>query len=128
MLKIAFYEGEYGGDLSALTHLCDVAGEAVTHESVLYQVVDVLEQCVDRHSAPVPVGDCFTVFVGHISGSSEGQPLARLDVHAHDGDALASISSEEPRWSTERVCYLPTDDVVTILHKILAGNIDDYRT
>ena len=59
------------------------------------------------------------LIVGHKLGS-EIQPLAPLDIHAHNGGASASIvSADFPRVDTESVPYALDDDVAMIACKVL---------
>lgn len=75
----------------------------------------------DKYSAPRPLSDCFVAFIGRKTGS-EIQPLARLDILAHNGRAEASITSaDSTRVDTESVPYTEDDDVVTIACKMSEG-------
>jgi hypothetical protein len=123
MLTIAFYDGEYDGDMAPLVHICDIEGSAVTYGrppfSVLEETMRVLEMCADKYSAPRPLSDYFTVFVGRKIGAEIPQ-LARLDIVAQNGNVRASImSADSPRIDTESVPYTVDDDVVTIACKVL---------
>lgn len=131
MLTIAIFDGEYDGDLSALTHLCDIAGSVVPDGCPAYppleEALQLLEMCADKYSTPGPSGDCLTGFIGRKIGDKVNL-LARLDVFAHNGEAHASVPCHSsPRWDTEQVRYLPDDDVVTIVRKILKGNLRGGR-
>jgi hypothetical protein len=130
MLEISLYDGEYDGDLAALTHLCDIEGSVVPEDrppfSPLEETLRVLEMCADKYSTPRPADDRFTVFIGRKTGRTELEPLVRLDVCARNGYASASVlSTNGPRWDTERVRYAADDDVVTIVGKILKGLRND---
>jgi hypothetical protein len=123
LLAIAFYDGEYSGDLTALVHLCDLDGSVVPEGrppfSLLEEALQLLEMSADKYSAPRPLSDYFTVFVGRKIGA-EIRQLTRLDVVAQNGNVRASImSADSPRIDTESVPYTVDDDVVTIACKVL---------
>jgi hypothetical protein len=104
LLAIAFYDGEYSGDLTALVHLCDLDGSVVPEGrppfSLLEEALQLLEMSADKYSAPRPLSDYFTVFVGRKIGA-EIRQLTRLDVVAQNGNVRASImSADSPRIDT----------------------------
>lgn len=131
MLKISFLEGEYNGDLAALTRICEIEASVVPEGRAPYapleEALRVLEIFEERYSTPRPAGTRFTVFVGRSRGI-DVEPLARLDVYAKDGTACASVVGTGPRYDTEPVYCAPDDDVVTIVRKILEGNPRDGTT
>jgi hypothetical protein len=73
LLAIAFYDGEYSGDLTALVHLCDLDGSVVPEGrppfSLLEEALQLLEMSADEYSAPRLLSDYFTVFVGRKIGA-----------------------------------------------------------
>jgi hypothetical protein len=122
ILTIAFYDGEYDGDMAPLVLICEIEGSAVPDGrppySPLEEALKVLELCADRDSTPRP-SDCFTVFIGRKTGTAI-RPLARLDVYARNGYASASVlSTDSPRTDTESIRYSLDDDALTIVRKIL---------
>jgi hypothetical protein len=125
-LVLDFYDGEYDGDRSALTHLCSIEGSVVPHGQHQFDTLEeaskLLELCADRYGSRRPCDSCFAVFIGRKSGDAV-EPLARLDVYARDGHASASVVGFGPRWDTEPVVYVPDDDVVTMVRKILEGSL-----
>jgi hypothetical protein len=123
ILTIAFYDGEYDGDMAPLVLICEIEGSVVPHDRarfpILKEVSKLLEMSADKYSVPQPLSDCFTVFVGHKIGTAI-RPLARLDVYARNGYARASVlSTDSPRTDTESIRYSLDDDALTIVRKIL---------
>jgi hypothetical protein len=123
ILTIAFYDGEYDGDMAPLVLICEIEGSAVPDGrppySPLEEALKLLEVCADRYSTPRPSCDCFTVFIGRKTGIAI-RPLARLDVYARNGYASASVlSADSPRTDTESIRYSLDDDALTIMRKIL---------
>ncbi|MBN3854039.1 hypothetical protein G3N59_11675 [Paraburkholderia sp. Ac-20340] len=121
-LVIEIYDGEYSGDLSVLTDLCSVEGSARAYDrppySTLEEVHKILDLCEKRYSAPLPQSSLLTVVIGRKGAG----PLVRLDVYAKNGQASASVlSNTEPRWDTGAICYLPEDNVINIVRKLLAS-------
>lgn len=124
-LKIEIYDGEYQGDMSALTLSCMLEGtvEGLASSSFLDGVIVVLEMCEKRYSTPTPLGASLTIFIGRNTHKGP-TPLARLDVRLEDGFAHASILSDSmPRTTTEPVAVLADDDVVTLVRKIFAAGL-----
>ncbi|RQM47133.1 hypothetical protein EHZ19_15885 [Paraburkholderia bannensis] len=123
-LKIAFYDGEFAGDVCALMHLCDVEGEVTPYDRAPYhtleEVLCVLDLCEERYSTPCPTSGAMTVFVGRKRGN-EVTPIARLDVYARDGYASASVVGLGPRTDTSPVHFGPEDGAVVIARKVLAA-------
>ena len=124
MLAIAFYAGEYTGDASALTYLCDIEGSVTPGGrppfTALEETLRVLAMCAERYSTPSLAEPALTVFIGS-KKRGRTTPLARLDVLLHDGLARASIVRDDaPRVSTEPVPVDSDDDVATVVRKILA--------
>lgn len=123
MLTISIYDGEYDGDVSTLTHLCDIEGSVVPDGrppfSVLEEALRVLEMCEERYSTPPLSGTAFTVFIGRKAARGV-TPLARLDGYARHGYASARVvAGPGPRWDTARVPCAPGDDAVAIVRKLL---------
>lgn len=126
MLTISIYDGEFYGDMQELTHLCDVEGSAEPYDrppfSVLEEALRVLEMCEERYSTPPLTGTGFTVFVCSKHGV-EVTPLLRLDGYARNGWASAGVVGQAPSWNTEPAEYVVDDDVVTIVRKLLSGQV-----
>ncbi|WP_063533650.1 hypothetical protein [Burkholderia sp. MSMB1589WGS] len=122
MLTISIYDGEYDGDVNALTHLCDIEGSAVPDDrppfSVLGETLRVLELCEERYSTPPLSGTSFTAFIGRKDGR-DVTPLVRLDGYVRDGCASATVVGPGSRWDTEPVYCTPGDDAVAIVRKLL---------
>jgi len=121
-LIIEIYDGEYSGDLSVLTDLCSVEGSARAYDRPPYSILEeahkILDLCEKRYSAPLPQSSLLTVVIGRKGAG----PLVRLDVYAKNGQASASVlSNTEPRWDTGAICYLPEDNVINIVRKLLAS-------
>ena len=122
-LSITCYSGEYNGDISALTHVCDIDGSAAPEGrppfTPLEEALRVLEMCTRRYRTPSLEGEAMTVFVGRkVRGRTT--PLARLDVVVKDGQAHANVVRDD----TARVAIKPVpvnsdDDVAPIVRKIL---------
>ena|SRR5690348_7469197 len=90
MLTVTFYAGEYRGDMSALTHICDIDGDITSYGAepitVLEETHIALDMCTKRYDTPVLEGSALTVFIGRkVRGLTT--PLARLDVLLQDGYA-----------------------------------------
>jgi hypothetical protein len=124
VLSIAFYDGEYYGDISRQVRICDIEGSVVPTNrppfDTLEEALKLLELCSEKYSTPHP-GDVFTVFIGNKDAVTV-EPLARIDVYARDGVASASVLlNAAPRFDTEQVRYAPEDDVVTIALKIISA-------
>lgn len=128
MLEISFYDGEFVGEMSPLSRICIVEGRVTPYGREPFSPVEetwrLLQMCAEKYAAPSPRGDCFTVFIGTKNrNNTDVEPLARLEVYAHNGIAVASVVSRKPRWDTERVSYAPDDDAVAIVCKILRANL-----
>ena len=127
LLVIEIFDGEYFGDESELTHICDVEGSVPPDGrppfTVLEETARVLELCADKYSTPAPAGDALTVFIGRRTRGATAT-LARLDVQIEHGLAHASIvCSDRPREDAEPVPVSREDDVVTVARKIFAASL-----
>lgn len=124
MLKIAIYDGDFFGDMTELTHVCELEGSIEAHDSppfnTLEETLCVLEMNKEGYTIPRLIGPCFTVFIGRVSNATL-TPLVRLDGYAHNGWASAHVRGASAGWTTEPVYYTPEDDAVTILRRILTG-------
>ncbi|SEB91997.1 hypothetical protein SAMN02787142_0564 [Burkholderia sp. WP9] len=90
LLAMVFYAGEYCGDMSTLTHICDIDGDITRHGeepiTTLEEACITLEMCTKRYDTPVLEGSALTVFIGRkVRGLTT--PLARLDVLLQGGYA-----------------------------------------
>ncbi|MGF6976574.1 hypothetical protein QFZ94_005024 [Paraburkholderia sp. JPY465] len=123
-LKIAFYDGEFSGDVGELAHLCDVEGCVTPYDRPPYhtleEVLRMLDLCEERYSTPCPNSGAMTVFIGRKKGN-EVSPVARLDVYAKDGYVSASVVGLGPRTDTTPTHFGPEDGAVTIARKVLAA-------
>ncbi|WP_213779117.1 BPSL0761 family protein [Caballeronia sp. dw_276] len=127
IITVAVYDGEFNGDLAPLVVICELEGSVLLRDGARFphfkDVAKLLEMSADKCSVPQPLGDYFPVFVGHKIGS-DVQPLARFDVFAHNGAAIASIvSADFPRIDTESVRYAVDDNVIGIACKVLRSVI-----
>ena len=124
MLKIAIYDGDFFGDMTELTHVCDLEGSVEARDSppldALEETLCVLEMRGELYAIPRLIGPCFTVFIGRVSNATL-TPLVRLDGYAYDGSASAHVKGTSAGWTTEPVYYTPEDDAVAILRRILTG-------
>lgn len=122
MLTISIYDGEYEGDVGALTHLCAIEGGVVPEErppfSVLGEALRLLEIAEEKYSTPSLSGPTFTVFIGRKDGLDVTQ-LLRLDGYVRNGCASARVVGAGPHWDTEPVDCAPGDDAVAIVRKLL---------
>ncbi|RZF28075.1 hypothetical protein EVC45_19465 [Paraburkholderia sp. UYCP14C] len=128
MLVVSVYDGEFFGDLSSLVKICVIEGSTTCCDresfSTLEETWKLLEMWAEKCATPPPRGDCFTIFICRKDrGDTEVEPLARLDVFAHNGEATTCVVSRTPSWDTERVCYQPDDGSVAIVLKILRANL-----
>jgi hypothetical protein len=126
---MVFYAGEYRGDMSAMTYLCDIEGSAVPDGrppfTTLEEARRVLEMCTKLYSTPTLPALALTVFIGR-KKRGKTTPLARLDILLHDGYANTTIDAiDAPRVAMEPVAVDTDDDVATIVRKILAGTSTD---
>lgn len=127
-MLIEMYDGQFFGEMSSLTKLCVVEGSVTPYDrdpfSTLEEAWRLLEMCAAKYATPPPRDDCFTVFIGRKGRDDAAvEPLLRLDVYAHNGEATASVMSPRPSWHTERVRYQPNDSAVTIVLNILRRNL-----
>ncbi|WP_244145465.1 hypothetical protein [Paraburkholderia mimosarum] len=127
-MLIEMYDGQFFGEMSSLTKRCVVEGGVTPYDrepfSTLEEAWRLLEMCAEKYATPPPRGDCFTVFIGRKErGGEEVEPLVRLDLYAHNGEATACVMSGTPSWNTERVRYQPEDSAVTIVLNVLRGNM-----
>ena len=122
MLTISIFDGEYAGDLDALTHVCDIEGSVEPHDrppfSVQEEVLRVLDICEERYSTHPLSGPNFTVFIGRQNGLGV-TPLLRLDGYVRNGCASARVVGAGPHSDTESVDCAPGDDAVAIVRKLL---------
>ena len=130
-LRIAFYDGAYGGDLAAMVHLCDVEGSVVPDDRppfpLLEEVRLLLEMCGEKYAAPRTSGEHFTVLLGRKS-DAQVQPLATIDVVAMQGLARASVMyADGSRTDINGAAFEGDDDVVTILLSVLEAQTDGMR-
>lgn len=118
MLVMTFYAGEYSGDMSVLTHLCDLEGSSTPGGrppfTTLKEALRVLEMCTERYSTPALAKPALTVFIGR---KKRGRTtlLARLDVLPQDGLARASIVRDDAQSVTVRPVAVDRDDDVARL-------------
>lgn len=129
MLTIAIYAGEYSGDESPLTYLCDIEGSAVPDGrppfTTLEEAQRILEMCTGRWSTPSSAGPTLTVFVGH-RNDDRASPLARLDIRIKEGWTRTRVAPEGSFvYGLTPVAVDSDDDVATIVLKILAGTSTD---
>ncbi|ASV96817.1 hypothetical protein [Paraburkholderia aromaticivorans] len=126
MLRISIFDGDFHGTMEELTHVCDIEGCVIPDDrppfSLLEESLRVLEMCVERYTVPRPRGPCFTVFIGRMNGT-EMTIVVRLDIFARDGLVRAGVEGILPGWDAEPTHYLPDDDVVTIVRKLIAGQL-----
>ena len=132
LLEISVYDGEFLGEMSAVSKICVVEGRVTPYNrapfSTLEEALRLLEMCAEKYATPPPQGDCFTVFIGRKGrGDEDVEPLMRLDVYAHSGEATACVISRTPSWNTERVRYQPEDSAVSIVLRILRANLGDVQ-
>ncbi|WMY08107.1 hypothetical protein [Paraburkholderia phenoliruptrix] len=130
-LRIAFYDGAYGGDLAAMVHLCDVEGRVVPDDRppfpLLEEVRRVLEMCGEKYAAPRASGERFTVFLGRNS-DAQVQPLATFDVVAQQGLVRASVMyADGSRTDITGAAFEDDDDVVTTFLNILGAQTNGTR-
>jgi hypothetical protein len=127
-MLIEVYDGQFFGDMASITKLCVVEGRVTPYDrgpfSTLEEAWRLLEMCTEKYATPAPRGECFTVFITSKSvNDAELELLARLDVHARNGEATACVVTGRPAWNTERVRYQPDDSAVTITLNVLRGNL-----
>src|SRR6266702_6464584 len=96
MLTVTFYAGEYHGDMSALTHICDIDGDITSYVAepitALEEAHITLDMCTKRYDTPTLEGPTLTVFIDRkVRGRTT--PLARLDVLFQDGYAHTTIDA-----------------------------------
>ncbi|WP_321910286.1 hypothetical protein [Paraburkholderia sp. J11-2] len=125
MLKISIFDGEFVPGEAPLPLLCEIDGSVAPYDKEPYGPLEeaekVLELCGERYTVGRPSGNGMTVVVGRKFESNE-MPVVRLDIHARNGIARASIQTYDyPRWDAEPTYYAPEDDAVTILRKIIAS-------
>ncbi|RQM50963.1 hypothetical protein EHZ19_02170 [Paraburkholderia bannensis] len=125
MKIISIYDGEYFAGESPLPLLCEIEGSVTPYGrepfGILEEAEKVLEMCEERYGAARPSGDCMTVVVARKVGN-DVMPVVRLDIHARNGTARASIQTYDfPSWNAEPTTYAPDDDAVTILRKVIAA-------
>ncbi|MEX3992717.1 hypothetical protein AB4Y35_18325 [Paraburkholderia sp. EG286A] len=128
LLEISLYDGEFLGIMSPFAKICSIEGGVTPYGrppfSPLEEAWILLEMCAERYTTPPPRSDCLTVFIRRQNrGDTEVEPLIRLDVYAHNGEATATIVSRTPAWDTERVRYQPDDSAVTIVLNVLRANV-----
>src|SRR5260370_16723248 len=123
MLAIAFYAGEYTGDASALTYMCDIEGSVTPGGrppfTALEETQRVLQMCTERYATPALEGSALTVFIGR---KKRGRitPLARLDILLQDGYAQTSIHPiNAPRAYAEPLPADTADTAPTIARTTL---------
>jgi hypothetical protein len=132
MLAMTFYAGRYSGDMSALTHICDIDGD-ITRDgeepiTTLEEACIALEMCTKRYDTPVLEGAALTVFVGR-KVPDQTTPLARLDVLLQDGYARSSLEfTDNQRLTLEPIAVLGDgtatyDGVGVIVREILAKHL-----
>ncbi|WP_321927892.1 hypothetical protein [Paraburkholderia guartelaensis] len=122
---ILIYDGEFFAGEAPLPLLCEIEGSVTPYDrepfGVLEEAEKILEMCGERYTVGRPSGDCLTVVVAR-KHKNDVMPVVRLDIHARNGMARASIQTYDfPRWDSEPVYYAPEDDAVTILRKIIAS-------
>ncbi|MCG5078503.1 hypothetical protein [Paraburkholderia tagetis] len=126
VLTIAAYDGKYTGSLDLLAHLFDLDGSVVPYDrppfSVLEEALKVLELCADKYSTPRPNGEYLSVLIGRKCGS-ETEPLARLDIRVKNGLARASIVAGDTASAETAAVVVDTDDVATIVRKVLQQHL-----
>lgn len=130
-LRIAFYDGAYGGDLAEMVHLCDVEGSVVPDDRPPFALLDearrVLEMCAEKYAAPCASGDRFTVLVGRKS-DADIQHLATFDVVAQQGHARASVMyADGSGTDINAAAFEDGDDVVTTFLNMLEAQTDGMR-
>jgi hypothetical protein len=130
-MLIEMYDGQFFGEMSSLTELCVVEGSVTPYDreplSTLEEAWRLLEMCTKKYATPPPQGVCFTVFIGRKDRDDAAvEPLIRLDVSAHNGEATACVMSRTPSWHTERVRYQPEDSAVAIVSRILRASLYGY--
>lgn len=128
LLEISVYDGEFAGDVTSLTQLCVIEGSVTPHDREPYSPLEETRRLLELGSAkyvtPAPSGACFTVLIDSKDvEDAEAEPLIRLDVYAHNGEAHARVISRLPPWDTEGVRYDPEDSAVTIALNVLRGNL-----
>ncbi|WP_029967412.1 hypothetical protein [Paraburkholderia graminis] len=127
MLTVTFHAGEYNGDATALTRLCDIEGSATPGGrppfTLLEETQQVLATCTERYATPAPKGAALTVFIGR-KKRGRTTPLARLDVLLQDGLARASIVRDDAQSvAVGPVAVDRDDDVATIVLKVLVKHL-----
>ncbi|SOE51106.1 hypothetical protein SAMN05446935_0364 [Burkholderia sp. YR290] len=132
MLAITFYAGEYHGDMSALTHICDIDGDITSYGAepitALEETHITLDMCTKRYDTPVLEGSALTVFIGRkVRGRTT--PLVRLDVLLQDGHARPWLDFiDGRRVALEQIAVLSDgtatyDGVGVIVREILAKHL-----
>lgn len=98
MLAIALYAGEYHGDVTALTYLCDLYGASTPGScppfTALEEARRLLEMFTERYSTPTLAEPALTVFTGR-NKRGRTMSLAQLDGLLQDGLARASIVRDD---------------------------------
>jgi hypothetical protein len=132
MLTVTFYAGEYRGDMSALTHICDIDGDITRYGeepiTTLEEACIALEMCTKRYDTPPLEGSALTVFIGRKSNGLT-TPLARLNMLLQDGHARSSLEfSDNQRLTLEPIAVLSDgtatyDGVGVIVREILAKHL-----
>lgn len=130
-LRIAFYDGTYGGDPAPMVHLCDVEGSVVPDDRPPFPLLEelrrVLEMCAEKYAAPCASGDRFSVLIGRKT-DSQVQHLARLDVVVNRGLARARVTYADGCCTDiNGAAFEGNDDVVWTLLNVLQAQTDGVR-
>ncbi|PRY05926.1 hypothetical protein [Paraburkholderia sp. BL25I1N1] len=124
-LKIEIYDGEYRGDMSALTLTATLSGtiEGLAPNDFLRAIVVLLEMSQKRYATPSPVGPALTVFVRRKAPAL----LARIDISLRGGIAKANLSCDGMLGIKADVAVAEGDDVVSIARSVLDALCDECQ-
>ncbi|WP_322092621.1 hypothetical protein [Paraburkholderia bannensis] len=122
---ILIYDGDFFAGEAPLPLLCEIEGSLTSYSKepldTLEEAEKILEMRGEQYTVGRPSGDCMTVVIGR-KHKGNVMPMVRLDIHARNGIARASIQTYDfPSWNAEQVRYTPDDDAVMILRKIIAS-------
>lgn len=120
---IKIYAGEYLSHDAELPLVCEGAVEADPRVDFWRRAAEALQPGGNlRPDGPYPVSTAITAFVVRATaGGPQDIPEARLEIVVRRGTAHCSVLSHGPQLELEPVAVPRTDDVVTVVRKVVAS-------